>query len=250
MTKKNGSYAIAGIFGPTFQGEGPQVGRPCYFVRFAGCDSRCSWCDSKFAYEDQHPKLAPESIVKKLLALRTAYGEFPLTIFTGGNPLIWNAFPILKAMEESGKSFEVAVETQGTTVKPWLNHSLVSTVVVSPKLQSSGATRGTNSYKRFRSFVDYIPGKEKLFWKFTIFTREDIRGAFTLCQELQLKKVWMAMGTFPEDTREALGIRFANFTKYIMQEKQLSTERREIYPEEMVMLPQLHVLAYLHGQGV
>ncbi|MDF0142324.1 7-carboxy-7-deazaguanine synthase QueE, partial [Staphylococcus pseudintermedius] len=39
------------IFGPTIQGEGRVIGRKTMFVRTAGCDFRCSWCDSKFTWD-------------------------------------------------------------------------------------------------------------------------------------------------------------------------------------------------------
>jgi 7-carboxy-7-deazaguanine synthase len=38
---------ISEIFGPTIQGEGPLIGRPSVFVRTAGCDYRCTWCDTQ-----------------------------------------------------------------------------------------------------------------------------------------------------------------------------------------------------------
>ena len=42
---------VAEIFGPTIQGEGPHVGMKTLFVRVAGCDFKCAWCDSKFAWK-------------------------------------------------------------------------------------------------------------------------------------------------------------------------------------------------------
>ena len=40
----------AEIFGPTPQGEGNRVGEKVYFIRFSGCDFRCSWCDSEYTH--------------------------------------------------------------------------------------------------------------------------------------------------------------------------------------------------------
>ena len=35
----------------SIQGEGTRAGRPCAFVRFTGCDLRCSWCDTSYAFQ-------------------------------------------------------------------------------------------------------------------------------------------------------------------------------------------------------
>jgi len=44
---------VSEIFGPTIQGEGEHIGRRAVFVRLAGCDSRCSWCDTKYAWSTE-----------------------------------------------------------------------------------------------------------------------------------------------------------------------------------------------------
>ena len=50
---------VSEIFGPTVQGEGPQIGCPTYFIRTGGCDYRCSWCDTPYAvFSDYRDLLA------------------------------------------------------------------------------------------------------------------------------------------------------------------------------------------------
>jgi 7-carboxy-7-deazaguanine synthase len=46
---KTRTYPVVEVFGPTIQGEGALAGLPTLFVRFGGCDYRCSWCDSLLA---------------------------------------------------------------------------------------------------------------------------------------------------------------------------------------------------------
>ncbi len=46
----NKKIPLAEIFGPTLQGEGNRVGEKVYFIRFSGCDFRCSWCDSIYTH--------------------------------------------------------------------------------------------------------------------------------------------------------------------------------------------------------
>ena len=43
---------IVEIFGPTLQGEGPNAGARCIFVRVKGCSFACKWCDSKFTWNN------------------------------------------------------------------------------------------------------------------------------------------------------------------------------------------------------
>ena len=66
-------FRIAEIFGPTLQGEGPFVGRPSYFIRFGGCDNRCTWCDSMHAVDPvlvkQLPFMTTSEIITKVLLL-------------------------------------------------------------------------------------------------------------------------------------------------------------------------------------
>lgn len=49
MTRERGlKLPVLEIFGPTFQGEGRAIGQKTMFVRTAGCDYHCDWCDSTF----------------------------------------------------------------------------------------------------------------------------------------------------------------------------------------------------------
>ena len=45
------TFPVIEIFGPTIQGEGAEAGLPTHFVRFGGCDYRCSWCDTMYAVD-------------------------------------------------------------------------------------------------------------------------------------------------------------------------------------------------------
>ena len=61
---------ISEIFGPTIQGEGPLIGRPTVFVRTAGCDYRCTWCDTLYAvlpeYHDEWVLMTPPQIIARV----------------------------------------------------------------------------------------------------------------------------------------------------------------------------------------
>lgn len=124
------------IFGPTIQGEGPDAGRPAYFVRFGGCDFRCSWCDSMYAVEPAEVRANAEFLDPPAILARIREREAgpSLVVLTGGNPALLELSSLVAELHDC--DFEVAVETQGSRWKPWLAD--VDRLVVSPKGPSSG----------------------------------------------------------------------------------------------------------------
>ena len=65
----------------SIQGESTHAGRPCVFVRVAGCSLRCAWCDTAYAF-DQGTELSLEEVLARV----AAHG-CPLVEVTGGEPL-------------------------------------------------------------------------------------------------------------------------------------------------------------------
>src|SRR5699024_4596281 len=86
------------IFGPTFQGEGAVIGQKTMFVRTAGCDYSCSWCDSAFTWDGSQKgnirMMTSEEIFCSLDEL--AAGHYNHVTIAGGNPAL------LKKMEPFG----------------------------------------------------------------------------------------------------------------------------------------------------
>src|SRR4051794_6252753 len=72
LVSRTHTYPVIEIFGPTIQGEGALAGAPTMFVRFGGCDYRCSWCDSMYAVDpaqvrENAVKMEPQEIIGELL---------------------------------------------------------------------------------------------------------------------------------------------------------------------------------------
>lgn len=131
----NKKFPIAEIFGPTIQGEGLEQGIPCHFVRFGGCDFRCEWCDTPHAVLPQNVRHLPRMDTNEILdALDALTGDPEWVVLSGGNPALHDAHDLIRALHRRGK--RIAVETQGTKFKPWLNE--VDSLCVSPKPPSSG----------------------------------------------------------------------------------------------------------------
>jgi len=97
---------ISEIF-KSIQGESTYAGFPCAFVRLAGCNLNCSYCDTPEARQGGEEKSIEEIMDK----VRSLGGK--LVEVTGGEPLLQDETPILVRMLLD-EGFEVLVETNGT----------------------------------------------------------------------------------------------------------------------------------------
>lgn len=124
------------IFGPTIQGEGRVIGRKTMFVRTAGCDYRCSWCDSSFTWDGS----AKEDI--RMMTAEEIYSElyeiggdmFNHVTISGGNPALIKGIQELVDLFET-KNIYSALETQGSKFQPWMTQ--IDDLTISPKPPSS-----------------------------------------------------------------------------------------------------------------
>jgi len=91
----------------SIQGESSFAGMPCFFIRLSGCNLRCSYCDTAYAYEDGI-EFTEEEILKKV---RNA--GMNLVEVTGGEPLIQpEVYHMIRMLLEEGRS--VLLETNGS----------------------------------------------------------------------------------------------------------------------------------------
>ncbi len=91
----------------TLQGEGSHSGRAAYFIRLAGCDVGCVWCDVKESWDiSPNQYLTIENIV-------AAVGQTPtdFVVITGGEPTMHNLTELTSALHAKG--YEIAIETAG-----------------------------------------------------------------------------------------------------------------------------------------
>ena len=88
---------VAEIFGPTLQGEGPDVGKRVIFVRVYGCNYRCEWCDSSFTWTipKDAERYTESELFSKILNTCLENNCFNVVI-TGGNPCLYNFKNIIK----------------------------------------------------------------------------------------------------------------------------------------------------------
>lgn len=91
----------------SIEGEGIRAGLPTVFVRFAGCNLRCRWCDSQYA---QNPDVGVSLTYEELYKKIEAHGCKRIT-FTGGEPLLNKDF--IKWFRKRCKDMEINIETNG-----------------------------------------------------------------------------------------------------------------------------------------
>ena len=93
----------------SLQGEGYHQGKAAFFIRLAGCDVGCVWCDVKDSWDaSKHPVLSIEQIVDSALKHPAR-----LAIITGGEPLLYNLNPLTAALKAAG--FQTNIETSGSS---------------------------------------------------------------------------------------------------------------------------------------
>lgn len=90
----------------SLQGESSFTGRPCIFIRLTGCNLRCSWCDTEYAFYEGKTKSVSD-IMDAIEPLGV-----PLVEITGGEPLLQDeVYDLMKAL--LAKNYQVLVETGG-----------------------------------------------------------------------------------------------------------------------------------------
>lgn len=91
----------------TVQGEGSFTGQAAYFIRLAGCDVGCTWCDVKASWDmGGHPLVDVRDIVAD-----AARHPARIAVVTGGEPLMHDLGPLTEALIASG--FRTHIETSG-----------------------------------------------------------------------------------------------------------------------------------------
>lgn len=108
----------------SLQGEGRNTGRAAIFIRFAGCNLRCSFCDTQF-------NAFKEMTVKEIL---NSIKDFPshFVVLTGGEPTLQIDDEFITALHVH--DYEVAIETNGTRPVP----KAIDWITVSPKEAFTG----------------------------------------------------------------------------------------------------------------
>lgn len=102
-------YRVTEIF-KSIEGEGKRVGTPCVFIRLAGCNLRCSYCDTVYSQRSSDGRdMTLEDITKEVKRLSTS-----CVTITGGEPMLQDAISIARALDWC----ECNIETNGSIPLP------------------------------------------------------------------------------------------------------------------------------------
>lgn len=235
-TEKTKSWPVVEIFGPTIQGEGALIGRPTLFVRFGGCDYRCSWCDSLYAVLPEKVrhnsiKMSAEEILGELQKLNVAGTEW--VTLSGGNPALFDLSNLVHVLHRH--NYKVAVETQGSVWKDWLREC--DLVTVSPKPPSSGMVTDWEVLDKL-----YFQLKENAVVKVVVFDNEDLDYARTVARRYTEWDLYLQVGNDVGEDNEDMLLRKLDWL--------VKTSIKDPVLKNAVVLPQLHVLLWGNARGV
>jgi 7-carboxy-7-deazaguanine synthase len=157
----------------SIQGESSFAGLPCIFVRLAGCNLRCAWCDSEYTFTGGY-KLSQDEVVAEIVKLQPVR----LIEFTGGEPMLQERelIPLMEQLLRNG--YELMIETSGERPLERLPNAVHRIIDVKcPGSGEAGSFRASN--------LQTLTGRDEV--KFVIANRGDYEFARHFIREHQLE---------------------------------------------------------------
>ncbi|HEY2645494.1 MAG TPA: radical SAM protein [Candidatus Acidoferrales bacterium] len=166
----------------SIQGEGTRAGLPCIFVRLTGCNLRCTWCDTAYAFHGGK-KISVEEVLARVNELAgridgadSPHETVPLVELTGGEPLLQEEiYPLAERLLASG--YTVLIETSGERFIGRLPEEVIK--IVDVKCPDSGEA-DTFELKN----LDALSANDEV--KFVLSTRRDYEFARDFTQQYHL----------------------------------------------------------------
>jgi len=161
----------------SLQGEGLFAGLPAVFVRLAGCNLYCRWCDTKYAWSGGK-EMTVDELLKEVLKYEDALKHGARLVITGGEPLLQQE-DLVELVIKLSKHFKVTpaieVETNGTIMPSPTLFDYEVRFNVSPKLSNSGVPLEKRlNRKALELFASYYYSV----FKFVVASEDDVREIF------------------------------------------------------------------------
>lgn len=157
----------------SIQGETSYSGLPCTFIRITGCNLRCNYCDTPYAYEDG-VEISMNSIFENI-----EYFKTNLVCITGGEPLSNKDTPFL-IKELLKKNYTVLVETNGSYDIREIPREAI-------KIMDIKCPGSNMSHFMYWQNVDYLTRLDEV--KFVLTSRNDYDWTKEIIQKYSLSKI-------------------------------------------------------------
>ncbi|ADW67922.1 7-carboxy-7-deazaguanine synthase QueE [Granulicella tundricola] len=176
------------------QGESSFTGLPCIFVRFAGCNLRCAWCDSEYTFTGGNP-FTQEEVIAQIEALAPC----KLVEFTGGEPMLHakELLPLMDVLLTQG--YTLMMETSGERpldLVPKAVHKIVD-------VKCPGAGAAANSFRL--SNLETLTKNDEV--KFVLTNRADYEFARAFIAEHRLNDLAAGVLLSPAFTKNPSPLR-------------------------------------------
>jgi 7-carboxy-7-deazaguanine synthase len=234
------------IFGPTIQGEGMVIGQKTMFVRTAGCDYSCSWCDSAFTWDgsakDDIQLMTAEEIWAELK--RIGGDNFSFVTISGGNPaLLKNLDVFIDLLREN--DIKVGIETQGSRWQDWFLN--IDELTISPKPPSSRMVTNFEILDSIFQNLNDNEFKHRVSLKVVIFDEADIDYAKMVHNRYADIPFYLQVGNDDitnfnnNELIQKLLLKYEWLVNCVVADQQLN---------DVKVLPQLHALLWGNKRGV
>ncbi len=207
----------------SLQGEGFLAGVPSIFIRLAGCPVKCTWCDTKYAWDRQ----AGQDLNIEQIIRQTKKWDCSHIVITGGEPFIEpDLAKLTQKLKAGGK--HITIETVGMDFIPDLECDLMS---ISPKLSNSGQPNmiNTDVLNRLIASYDYQ-------LKFVIDNEKDL---------LEVDAIWLKVKKI--DRKKVMLMPQAAARQQYIEKAPLIAEL--CMKNGFIFSPRLHILLWNNQRG-
>ena len=222
------------------------VGQKTMFVRTAGCDYSCTWCDSAFTWDGSGKHLITQITAEEIWAelKRIGGNGFSFVTISGGNPvLLQNLEALIAILKEN--EIKIGVETQGSKWQDWLYE--IDELTISPKPPSSGMVTNFEILSETIEKLKIRNSDQHISLKIVIFDEEDYAYAKGIHHRYPTLPLYLQVGNDEISTVDNTQLISHLLAKYeaLIDKVVADEELRDVR-----VLPQLHTLVWGNKRGV